>query len=42
MKKFKDVYGNIWFRGDSWGFNYVFNNQLGLGLWDNGKGLTEI
>jgi hypothetical protein len=43
-ERYIDKWGNIWEKC----FNYktfeewVYNNELGVGLWDNGKGLKKL
>ena len=41
IKKFIDMFGVIWELRKSNGENYVWNELLGVGVWDNGRGLTE-
>lgn len=41
-KIFKDKYGNIWELITNEKYLKVFSSELGFGVWDNGKGLTEI
>jgi hypothetical protein len=36
--KYKDEYGNIWTKVR----NKVWNDEMGWGNWDSGKGLTNI